>query len=217
MVFRELVPGVWLHTSEKEIAPWGMVPTNGLVIEDGEGSILVDSAWDDSQTAYILRWARETLGKPVTRAVFTHAHEDKMGGVAAVRESGAKTFAASDSNTLAAERGMTPAETVLEFDASGVSVQLAPLVVFDPGPGHTVDNIVVGLPEEGVIFGGCLIRPGESGSLGNVADADITHWDRAVELVSGQFPDARIVIPSHGPPAGRELLEHTVELVREAR
>ena len=44
VVFRELVPGVWLHTSEKEIAPWGMVPTNGLVIEDGESAILVDTA-----------------------------------------------------------------------------------------------------------------------------------------------------------------------------
>ena len=119
-------------------------------------------------------------------------------------------------NHLSAWRRMAK-DGDLVLPAPEAEAEFAPLVVFDPGPGHTVDNIVVGLPEEGVVFGGCLIRPGESGSLGNVADADITHWDRAVELVSGQFPDARIVIPSHGPPAGRELLEHTVELVREAR
>lgn len=217
VTFRELTAGVWLHTSQKEIAPWGLVPTNGLVIEDGSNAILVDTAWDDPQTAYILNWSKNTLGKPITSAVFTHAHEDKMGGVTVVRESGARTYAASDSNAFAKQRGMTPAQFMLEFGEDGVSEQLSPLVVFDPGPGHTIDNIVVGFPEKGVIFGGCLIRPGDSGSLGNVADADVDHWDRAVELVSERFPSAQLVIPSHGPPAGRELLEHTIGLVRAAR
>ncbi len=214
VVFEPLVPGVWVHTSFKEMQRWGNVPTNGLIVENGDHSVLVDTAWNDAQTEQIVQWAKRELGKPIQMAVFTHAHEDKMGGVGVLRRQGIKTFAAEDSNTFAAQRGMEPAEHALAFDDAAVSGDVPPLVVFDPGPGHTLDNIVVGIPQAGVLFGGCLIRPGGATSLGNTADGDIEHWDDAVEAAARRFPDAQHVVPSHGPPAGRELLDLTVSLVQ---
>ena len=210
--FTQLTPGVWMHTSWKAMPKWGNVLSNGLVVEDGDHAILVDTAWDDTQTERIVQWAAGTLHKPITRAVFTHAHEDKMGGVAALRARGIATYAAPDSNALATERGLTPAEHDLSFDASHDSLQLAPLVIFDPGAGHTTDNIVVALPERDVLFGGCLIRPGGSTSLGNTADADLAHWEAAGQHVAVRFPDASIVVPSHGSPADRALLDQTASL-----
>jgi len=55
--------------------------------------------------------------------------------------------------------------------------------------------------------------------MGNTDDADIAHWDDAVVAVEARYPDARIIVPSHGPPGGRELLRHTIDLARaqEAR
>jgi metallo-beta-lactamase class B len=188
---------------------------NGLVVETAERVILVDTAWNDAQTDEILGWAAEELGRPVTHAVFTHAHVDKMRGVSAVRARGIETFAAADSNVAAVERGFTPAEFVLSFDAAAVSADLAPVIVFDPGGGHTEDNIVVGVPDAEIVFGGCLIRPPGATNLGNTADANMSHWDDAVETVATHFPDALIVVPSHEPPSGRELFELTVRLARE--
>lgn len=214
--YRKLVPGVWLHTSSKEMPKWGKVISNGLVVEAGDHSLLVDTAWNDSQTAEILEWAQQHLGKPITQAVFTHAHEDKMGGVAVLRQRGVQTFASLESNMLAPAHGLTPAAETLRFDKQGLSAQLAPLVVLDPGPGHTLDNIVVGLPEQGIVFGGCLIRPGGTDNLGNTAEADIGHWAAAVRAVADQFPLAQVVVPSHGPPAGRELFELTRQLAEQA-
>ncbi len=215
VVFRELTEGVWLHTSFLTLPKWGKVPTNGLVVEQGDHSVLVDTAWNDEQTQQILQWAQDELGKPISDAVFTHAHSDKMGGVGILRERGVRTFAAADSNRFAKKRDLVPAENALSFDGNDVSTDLPGVVVFDPGAGHTVDNIVVALPEKSILFGGCLIRPPGTSSLGNVADADVDHWDDAVRAVAAQFPRAKVVIPSHGPPAGRELLDLTIELVEK--
>ena len=216
--YTELAEGVWMHTSVKEIDPWGEVPSNGLVLvlPGEEGALLIDTAWDDAQTIAILDWSQQNLGVPITRAVLTHAHEDKMGGVNALRDRGVETFASTLSNTLAPERGLSPAANEIAF-VQGISQHFAPVVVMDPGGGHTHDNIVVAWPERSLLFGGCLIRPGDSSSLGNTADADMAHWDEAVKAVASQFEQASIVVPSHGPPGGRELLSHTVELVETSR
>lgn len=216
--YTKLSEGVWMHTSVKEIAPWGEVPSNGLVLLlPGEsGALLIDTAWDDAQTLEIIAWSRQTLGVPITRAVLTHAHEDKMGGVNALHDHGIDTFASSLSNTLAAERGLTPAANVIDFE-QGISTQFGVVVVMDPGAGHTADNIVVAWPERDLLFGGCLIRPGDATSLGNTADADIDHWGEAVAAAASRFEEASIVVPSHGPPGGRELLSHTIALVEAVK
>lgn len=214
--FTLLNQGVWMHTSMKHMEKWGHVPSNGLIVEKGDFSILVDTAWNDAQTAQIISWAKDTLKKPIRWAVFTHAHDDKMGGVAALRRQGVVTYAAADSNQVAPQRGLTPAAHDLLFDAQHSTTFLDPLVIFDPGPGHTLDNIVVGLPAQGIVFGGCLIRPAESMSLGNTADGDISHWKTAVLAVAQRFPRALQIIPSHGPPAGRELFTLTAQLADEA-
>lgn len=216
VTFTPLRQGVWMHTSIKHIEKWGRVPSNGLIVEKGDFSILVDTAWNDRQTAEIIQWASTTLKKPIRWAVFTHAHEDKMGGVTALRAQGIATYAADDSNQRAPDQGLTPAEYALVFDAQHNSTMLEPLVIFDPGPGHTPDNIVVGLPEQSIIFGGCLIRPAGATDLGNTAEADLQHWEAAVTAVAKRFPQAQQVIPSHGDPAGRDLLTLTARLAHQS-
>jgi len=39
---------------------------------------------------------------------------------------------------------------------------------------------------------------------------------RKRRLVAARYPDARVVIPSHGPAGGRELLDHTIALAEAA-
>jgi len=225
VTFRRIAPGVWLHSAYHTTGSFGSVVSNGLVVENGDSAILIDTAWDDAQTRSILQWARERLRRPIAAAITTHAHSDKMGGMKVLHEAGVKTFAPRLSNADAPGRGLTPASTSLDFERDGWltpasrkdAVPLGDLRVFYPGAGHTRDNIVVAIPGASIIFGGCLIRPPESTDMGNVADGNLSHWDAAAEAVGKAFPDARIVIPSHGPPAGRELLTLTADLARKAR
>ena len=86
--------------------------------------------------------------------------------------------------------------------------------VFYPGPGHTEDNIVVHFPEGRILYGGCLIRPGESDNLGNTADANTSEWAVSVKRIEDKYREQLdVVIPTHGPPHGPELLNHTITLV----
>ncbi len=213
--FRQLADNVWLHTSYRDLPEWGPVPSNGLVVVTPRQVLLVDTAWDDDQTAKVLAWAQTTLGRPVTHAVFTHAHDDKMGGVGLTIERGIETYAHELSNGIAPIKGLVPAENNLEFDNRNVADPVAGIEIFYPGPGHTADNVVVYIVEHSILFGGCLIRPKGAKTLGNTADSDIANWSDAVENVASRYPDASLVIPSHGLPGDHGLLSATIELARE--
>ncbi|MCV6623271.1 MAG: subclass B1 metallo-beta-lactamase [Cellvibrionaceae bacterium] len=216
-VFTQLSKNVWMHTSYKSFDKWGTIPANGLIVLDEESSTLIDTAWNNAQTKTILEWAKTTLKHPITRAVFTHAHSDKMGGVETVRSYGIKTWANPHSNDLAPSNKLLPAEFNLSFDNNNKSSDISPLIAFKPGAGHTLDNIVVYLPDEKMLYGGCLIRPGNAKGMGNTQDGDVNSWDGSVKSIIQSFPAINSVIPTHGAPGGKELLEHTIKLVEKHR
>jgi len=207
-----LTDGVWIHTSYRDIPPYGPIPTHGLVVDVDGTRVLIDTAWTAAQTEEILAWS----SPPIAMAVVTHAHADKMGGIPALHAAGVETHAHPLSNEDAPDRDLSPARHELEFEEGLARLVEGAIEVFYPGPGHTRDNVVVYLPASRVLFGGCLIRPGNADGLGNTADADLDHWDDAVRAVTALYPHARIVVPSHGAPGGRELLEHTIELASPA-
>jgi glyoxylase-like metal-dependent hydrolase (beta-lactamase superfamily II) len=212
-----LAPGIWMHTSYANVSGIGRFPSHGLLVRTKEGPFLVDTAWNDDQTRAIDAWSRKHLGAPIALAIVTHAHEDKMGGVGALNRLGVRTFASHATNVDAVKRKLTPAPSELPFTDGIEQLAGGELEAFFPGPGHTVDNLVVYSKSTRVLFGGCLVRPGGSDSLGNVADADVSHWDASVARVIARYPDARIVVPSHGDPGGAELLPHTITLVEKNR
>jgi metallo-beta-lactamase class B len=214
--FSELADGVWLHTSYKSLPGVGPFPSSGLIVRTDDGLLLVDTAWNDQQTQKIIEWAQGTLGAPIEALVVTHAHDDKMGGVGAVHERGVRTLALHLTNQAATARGLVPTRETLTLQ-EGEAIRVGGVEVFYPGGGHTQDNVVVYVEDARVLFGGCLIRPGASGSLGNTADASVEHWDVAVESLQRRYGEARHVVPSHGPPGGIELLAHTIALVRAHR
>ena len=218
--FTALAPGVWMHTAYKDVPPYGPIRTNGLIVASVPGeAVLIDSAWDDAQTARIVAWSRKTLGRRIAASVHTHAHDDKMGGVAALMAAGVVTYASVETNAAAPPRGLTPAARSLPRLPDGTLETpdaLGPIEVLYPGPGHTSDNVVVRVIGTDVLFGGCLIRPGRSTSLGNTVDGDVSRWGDTVRTVAARFPHAHLIVPSHGAPGGRALLDHTAALADDA-
>ena len=163
IAFREIAPGIWQHTTYLDLPGIGPVPSNGLLVVDGEETLLVDTAWTDAQTAQVLAWADGVLGKPVRAAIVTHAHKDKMGGIAALHRADIATFAHPMTNADAPANGFEPARHTLDFADDGFltgaqAENFSPLVFFYPGGAHTRDNITVGIPAAGLAFGGCMIK-----------------------------------------------------------
>lgn len=224
----KIAEGVWSHKSYKDLPGLGPVLSRGLVIDTGAGVFLVDSAWDDAATETLLALIRSETGQTPQEAVFTHAHDDKMGGAKALADAGVKTFALDIANEDAPARGLHPASVAYASPfgeathwsalerPGGRRIDGADVIVFYPGPGHTRDNLVVYFPKAKVLFGGCLVRPAGGKGLGNTADADVSAWAQSVRAVAARFPEATIVVPSHGDPGGRELLDHTIALAGAA-
>lgn len=200
---RCLSAGVWLFTAlAPEAHAYPRYPANGLVVERGTDAVLVDTGWTPAQAERLLGWAAERA-HPITAAIVTHSHDDRIGGVPALEARSIPVHALNETAARAGAAGTPFAHVPLEPGA------LAGLTWLFPGAGHAPDNVVVYLPASRILFGGCFVKALEATDLGNVADADVLGWGPAVRLVEASFPDAEVVVPGHGAPGDRSLLEHT--------
>jgi metallo-beta-lactamase class B len=207
---RALTKQVWLHVSWKD---WKGTPvaSNGLLVNAAAGVYLIDTPWTEDQTKRLETWVRATFAKDITALVVTHAHEDRMGGIAALPN--ASTYGHRLTAPLAVKAGW-PAPATLFDDAATLNIAGDNVEVYFPGAGHTPDNIVVWLPQHRILFGGCFVKPQAAQNLGNLADADVPSWDRALTTIIQRFPTRTTVVPGHGDVGGVQLLSHTQDLVR---
>jgi metallo-beta-lactamase class B VIM len=211
---KELRPGIWLHTSYYVFPDGSRTPSNGLVVRDGNGLLLIDSAWGEIQSVHLLEQIQKTIGLPVRRALITHAHGDRLSGADVFRSRGIPVFAHPLTIRLAAASGIPiPSDSLTGLTAPGSVVRLGNVEVFYPGPAHAPDNIMVWVPEQRVLFGGCAVRAASATTLGNVAHADTTAWPASIRRVVARYPQAALVVPGHGESGGPALLTHTLELL----
>ena len=108
--------------------------------------------------------------------------------------------------------GPVPKHSLSGLDKPGNTATVGSVEVLYPGAGHAPDNIMVWLPEQKILYGGCAIRELATDSLGNTADGDLASWPKAIKLAQDRYSTAEVVIPGHGAPGGPELLAHMHQL-----
>lgn len=207
-----LADGVWLHTSFAELEGFGRTPANGLVVVSEGEVALVDTPWTDDQTRALAAWVKDRLGARLTTVIPTHSHTDCMGGLAAAHDLGARSYASAKTVEIARRDDLpVPGESFeRERDIPLGSRLLEARFV---GPGHTVDTIVVWLPDARILFGGDLVRSANARSLGYTREADLDRWPASVAALQRAYGEAALIVPGHGRPGGVELLSHTEELL----
>ena len=220
LVFRQLAPNVWQHTSYLDMPGFGAVASNGLIVRDGGRVLLVDTAWTDDQTAQILNWIKQEINLPVALAVVTHAHQDKMGGMDAAC-GGDCDLCQCVVEPACPARGLVAAQHSLTFAANGwVDQQPRPTLArsryFTPAPA-TVTNITVGIDGTDIAFGGCLIKDSKAKSLGNLGDADTEHYAASARAFGAAFPKASMIVMSHSAPDSRAAITHTARMADKLR
>lgn len=204
---------LYLHQSEKEVEGFGKVSANGLVLVDGHEAFVVDTPWTDADAEALLAWAK-AKGLTVKAVLATHWHEDRAGSFGVFEKAGIATLSSDATQTLLKAHQKTPASETFSGDHTryfGNKVE-----VFYPGAGHAMDNLVVYLPGEKLLFGGCLVREASSRSMGFYGDGSLPHWPESMSRVIARFPEVNTVVPGHGAWGGRELLEHTRMLAEAA-
>lgn len=207
-----LAPGVWVHTTYQK-----GIPSNGLIIEDGDRVLIVDTGWGKKPTRKLLHWVRKHLHKPVGAIFISHWHDDRTGGLAYFE----KKKIPIRMNIRTAEAMEAHGVKVPSFDAlSDDGYEMLTnqrLQYFYPGPGHTTDNMVFFLENGGVLFGGCLVKSLEATGMGYIDDANLAEWPNSIRRLRIRFPGANTFIPGHQAWGGPELLTHTLDLLAKAQ
>lgn len=214
ILLQKIADGVWVHTSTYTFPGGNIVPSNGLVVEDGEGLILIDTAWGELATQALLTKLKTETGKEVTKLVITHHHNDRLAGVDLLERKGVSVFTHPDTPGLSAAKSTAiPDTSVAALKEPGSRTKSGPIEIGYPGPGHAHENLVVYVPAAKVLFGGCFIRGKGQQGLGNIADANLKAWPKSLNWTKQAYGAATLVVPGHGQGADMSLINHTLGLL----
>jgi metallo-beta-lactamase class B len=210
LVIQQLTPHTYVHISQLVIPNYGSFPCNGMIYTNEGEALVFDTPIGDSASAELIQWLRRELELEVKGIVVNHFHDDCLSGLAAFHRTGIPSYAneqtielASDGEFELPQHGFT--------DSLVLRLKHKKVINRYFGAAHTIDNIVSYLPDEEVLFGGCMIKEIGAGE-GNLNDADTKAWPVTVGSIKATYPNLQYVIPGHGESGGTELLDYTIEM-----
>lgn len=194
---------------------------NITVVAGKTAALVVDTGSSPAQGAAIRAAAEAIAGVPVSHVVVTHNHYDHLFGLAGfgevtsiAHESVAEEFA-HPTPEQAAELAETCAD--MGFDATEIAVPNRTISmvgaidvggrrveVLHPGRAHTSGDLVVVVPDAGVVVVGDLVEEAAPPSYG--PDSWAGDWATTLDTVIGLLDDNSRVIVGHGDAVDREYV-----------
>lgn len=212
LIITQVSPHAYEHTTFLMTETWGKVPCNGMIVVNQGEALIFDTPSDEKSSEELIQWVKQNLKTEIKGIIPTHFHGDAMGSLAVFHQHKISSYANRQTIALAKAQNLTIPqhgfEGTLTLKLGNKNVQAAFL-----GEGHTKDNIVGYFPDEGVLFGGCLIKELDAGK-GYLGDANLATWSKTVETVKQTYPKAKIVIPGHGERGDQALLDYTIRLFK---
>ena len=205
----QLSPHTFLHIS---YIPYKSNPLscNGLVFIKNNEAIVFDTPVGHDASIDLINWINGVKKATITDLVVNHFHEDCLGGLTSFVGTGCATHSQKRMCDLADLKGYNCTQRYFT-DSLILTVGGERIENYYFGAAHTKDNIVSYIPSERMLFGGCMIK--ELGAeKGNIYDADMTEWPNTVGKVKTAFPKAKTVIPGHGSPGKKKLIDYTIKL-----
>lgn len=192
--------------------------SNGLIIKTNDGVVLIDTGWDTKEntdnTRQLIQWVNDNLHQPIRFCIVTHAHEDRVGGISELLKANIRVISTPLTAQKSIELGYQAPEGILPNDTT-FTIGQVPIRCYFPGPGHTSDNIVVWLPNQQILHGGCFVKSVAALGMGNIADANLNEWGNSIRKVKNQFGNAKLVIPGHEEWSDTKALDHTLKLLKK--
>jgi metallo-beta-lactamase class B len=216
LVLIKISDNAYIHVSCSDLQGYGRVSANGLIFIENHEAFLFDTPWNDSLTCTLVSYLEDQMKLMIAGFVPNHWHEDCMGGLGCLNSRKIESYANWLTIDIAREKRLP-----LPFHGFKDSLELRlgnkVVLCYFPGAAHSMDNIVVWIPSEKILFPGCICKSLDSHNLGNTADGAVASYAETVNRIIERFIEARIVIPGHGSSGGPELLTHTRELCDQYR
>jgi metallo-beta-lactamase class B len=212
LIIVQLSKNVYQHISFLNTESFGKVECNGMIVKDGDETVIFDTPTGDKSSAELISWIQNKLHSKINAVIPTHFHEDCLGGLKVFKKNNIPSYSSNKTIALAKENGSNVPDHGFDNTLTlKVGKKKVTAVFF--GEGHTKDNVVGYFPGENIMFGGCLIKE-MNASKGYLGDADVKAWPATVQKVKATYPDVKIVIPGHGKAGGKELLDYTIKLFK---
>lgn len=199
----QLTPEVWLYTVTHPVGGY-VYPANGLIVTTADGGVLIDTGWTPEHAVTLTQWAAQERNVKIDLAVATHFHDDRTGGVDALRDLGVRCVAHPLTTRLAREHGYRIPDPLPGFDREAYRLNNH-CELYYGGGGHTRDNIVVWLPDARLLYGGCFLKSATAADLGYLGDAVVADWAASLAKVQARYPAPDIIVPGHGALKGDSI------------
>ncbi|MEO0330530.1 MAG: subclass B1 metallo-beta-lactamase [Bacteroidota bacterium] len=209
LTIKQISPNGYVHISDIHIPDYGSFPCNGLVYVNQQQAVVFDTPLEDSISAELIEWIENNLTATIKAIVINHFHTDCLGGLAEFHHRDIPSYANNLTLELAKHKPVVPQHGF--DDTLRLAVGQAEVINRFLGEAHTADNIVSYIPEDDLLFGGCMVKEVGAGE-GNLEDANVLDWPTTIQKIKQTFPSLKIVIPGHGQAGGTELLDYTIEL-----
>ena len=213
LIVKKVKDHVYQHVTYLQTQSFGKVDCNGMIVFDKNEAIIFDSPINDSTTAVLVDWLKDSLNCKVKAVIATHFHEDCVGGLNEFHKRGIPSYANKKTIESAKLSGFPVPQNgfdgLLELKVGNKDV----IAEFN-GEGHTKDVIIGYFPDEKAMFGGCLIKE-VGASKGYLGDANEKDWSATVTKIKQKYPDMEIVIPGHGKSGNVALLDYTIKLFEQ--
>jgi metallo-beta-lactamase class B len=210
----QLSSKAYLHVSFSDFQG-NRIGSNGLILVDGKEAFLFDTPMEEKVTRDLNKFINDSLKADIVGFVPNHWHSDCIGGLAFLHSIGVKSYANKLTIKIAKEHNLEVPKNGFT-DSLKLKLGNEEIFCFFPRAAHSMDNIVVWIPQEKMLFAGCMAKEMRSNSMGNTVDGDLKAWPGTIKKVMEKFPSAQMVIPGHGFIGGPELLKHTLELAQAA-
>lgn len=223
---KQIVPGVWFREGDLEHAGH----CNNIIIEMKDYLIVVDANFP-SGARLAMEAAKRASSKPVKYVFDTHHHGDHAYGNPVWTQAGATTLAykgvAEEMQRYEPARWQAAAKIRKDVADMHREAPEPPKQTFDKSPfilkddtrevrfyflgwAHTRGDGFVYLPKEKVLCTGDAVV---NGPYNFTADANVGNWPAVIR--SAQKLDVEHVLPGHGGPGGREVLEGQRQFMME--
>ncbi len=233
--FREVADGVFAYIQAGGPGISNLNISNAGLIAGPEANIVVDALWAPSMAKDFRRNVRRTTKNRISHLVSTHHHGDHVYGnqfflpAEIVSHRRCREVMASMAPPDPARLRQAGSPYAGEFEGVGI---VLPATTFDSemtlfcgerevrllyyGPAHTVDDTVVYLPKEKVLFAGDIafhyVTP-------LAFQGHISGWIKAIDRIKDLYVET--VVPGHGPVGTKRELQDVRDYLalvrREAR
>jgi glyoxylase-like metal-dependent hydrolase (beta-lactamase superfamily II) len=194
--------------------------SNSAFVITQDSVVVIDALGSPNVAQALIRAIKAITDKPISHVFVTHYHADHVYGLQEFKKVGAKILAHKASSEYlfsetarlrleSSRQDMWPwinentqlihpdvtIESLIDLTIGGVNFRLMPA-----GPAHTLEDIVISIPAQGIFFTGDLVF---NGRIPFVGQADSRHWIASLESLATQMP--QLIAPGHGPSTENSL------------